>query len=426
MTTDEKARAYDKALERAIKINSGEGVDASPEWTVCEVIFPELRNEDNIIKRQIINYFQCQSREEPCRKHIHDKWIDWLEKQKDTNVLIQEASEKAYTEGMRVERKHWLESHDKQNPVESSRDYNDIDPHFGISVEDLMSKEKTIEIEQKPILDFKACNWYVSKVDGKIYDLTYNPTDKVGPKFKVGDWIVNNISKDVFLIKNINNGYYTLEDIKGNIISPCLPPCESESHLWTIQDAKDGDILAAQECYVIFKEIDGLNIKCHCTYHYMGFNPSFHINTLQNKTAFHPATKEQCVLLFQKMKEEGYRWNAETKELKKIEQKSAWSEEDEKKRNLLIDILNVNHPNGYFKVNPIGTTDMEAMSKDELVDWLKSLRPKSKQGWSKEDEKMLHTIIVDFKGFKHNNTSTLESHFNECIDWLKSLKDRLS
>ena len=35
---------------------------------------------------------------------------------------------------------------------------------------------------------------------------------------------------------------------------------------------------------------------------------------------------------------------------------------------------------------------------------------------------MLHTIIADFKGFIRDNTSTLESHFNECIDWLKSLR----
>jgi len=39
--------------------------------------------------------------------------------------------------------------------------------------------------EQKvPINDFKAKNWYVSEVDGKIYDMTYNPADKVEPKFK--------------------------------------------------------------------------------------------------------------------------------------------------------------------------------------------------------------------------------------------------
>ena len=38
----------------------------------------------------------------------------------------------------------------------------------------------------------------------------------------------------------------------------------------------------------------------------------------------YPATKEQRDTLFAKMKEAGYIWDAEKKELKKIEQKSAW------------------------------------------------------------------------------------------------------
>lgn len=42
----------------------------------------------------------------------------------------------------------------------------------------------------------------------------------------------------------------------------------------------------------------------------------------------HPATKEQRDLLFQKMKEAGYEWDADKKELKKVEQKPAWSEDD--------------------------------------------------------------------------------------------------
>ena len=44
--------------------------------------------------------------------------------------------------------------------------------------------------------------------------------------------------------------------------------------------------------------------------------------------------------------------------------------------------------------------------------------------WSEYDEVMLHSIISDFKGFKHDNTSSLEPHFDNAIDWIKSLKDR--
>lgn len=49
---------------------------------VFESIFPELKeSEDEKIRKEIINYFECQSRDEPERKGIHNRWIAWLEKQ---------------------------------------------------------------------------------------------------------------------------------------------------------------------------------------------------------------------------------------------------------------------------------------------------------------------------------------------------------
>ena len=166
--------------------------------------------------------------------------------------------------------------------------------------------------------------------------------DKVEPKFKVGDWFVNNNRKDVFLIKSINtNRYCTLEDIKGNIISPCLPPCESDSHIWTIQDAKDGDVLV---CDINKAEIGGDVEKLPnitptiCIYQNVVKDKDY-IHTycsLYNESSLivsnsmyyntfvyniHPATKEQQDLLFAKMKEAGYEWDAEKKEVKQIEPK---------------------------------------------------------------------------------------------------------
>ena len=89
-----------------------------------------------------------------------------------------------------------------------------------------------------------------------------------------------------------------------------------------------------------------------------------------------------------------------------VRQNYAWSEDDEKKRNLLIAILNVNHPNGCFKVNPIGTTDMEAMSKDELVSWLKSL--KERYTWKPSEEQMIamQKALVDLCGKDEHNIIT--------------------
>lgn len=47
----------------------------------CEENGNSLTYEDEKVRKEIINYFRCQSEEEPTRKEIHNKWIAWLEKQ---------------------------------------------------------------------------------------------------------------------------------------------------------------------------------------------------------------------------------------------------------------------------------------------------------------------------------------------------------
>lgn len=57
--------------------------------------------------------------------------------------------------------------------------------------------------------------------------------------------------------------------------------------------------------------------------------------------------------------------------VKECDQKFSWSKEDEKKRTLLMKILEVNHPHGLFKVN-----SSETMRTEELVSWLESINYK--------------------------------------------------
>ena len=88
---------YKEALERARKINSGEGVATHPDWSVCEVIFPELREvEDERIRKILIelikgitswNYFLGISKEQ---------MIAWLEKQGEQKPSWNEEDEKMY------------------------------------------------------------------------------------------------------------------------------------------------------------------------------------------------------------------------------------------------------------------------------------------------------------------------------------------
>lgn len=100
---------------------------------------------------------------------------------------------------------------------------------------------------------------------------------------------------------------------------------------------------------------------------------------------------------YQKSKEAGYTIvpNEEYEQLiKQKEQKPAWSEEDEEMRNLIIAIFEVNHPNGFFKANELGTTDMHGVHTEEIISWLKSLRPQPHWKPSEEQMRALRDVIT--------------------------------
>ena len=113
------------------------------------------------------------------------------------------------------------------------------------------------------------------------------------------------------------------EDYRFNNESHYWPICycDEECRLWTIEDAKDGDVLACNEEILLFKSysVQG-RISLYCWYN--GQTNNFHdkevIDTLLTKrNEICPATQKQCDLLFQKIKEAGYEWDIKKKELKK-------------------------------------------------------------------------------------------------------------
>ena len=115
----------------------------------------------------------------------------------------------------------------------------------------------------------------------------------------------------------------------------------------------------------------------------------------------------------------------QAKLLLELAPKIEWSEEDEKKRNLLISILEVNHPNGCFKVNPANTLNMEVMSTKELVDWLKGrVQPQPKQKWSEEDEKWMK-YLNEMLDYNFRNFTKFEPNAVDAYNWLKTIKQRM-
>lgn len=157
----------------------------------------------------------------------------------------------------------------------------------------------------------------------------------VDPKFKVNAWIISNITKDIYQVKDVPEyfklqaqGQYRLQSYTdGSIAYFWKNDVENTFHLWTIADAKDGDVLVTTKirgCPFIYRKT---SYKNNLAYYYAGIdgNGDFCEGCLK-RTLSHfglvsdvvPATKEQRDRLFDKMKEAGYTWDADNKELKKI------------------------------------------------------------------------------------------------------------
>ena len=203
--------------------------------------------------------------------------------------------------------------------------YADFENGNMIDADDLIPATK----EQRNFL-FKKMNENGYEWDSENKKLrkqcNQEPAGKVGPKFKVGDMIVCKASIPA-LIVNIDNGMYEIESTgDGTKGVHHIDFVDKFYHLWTIEDAEDGDVLAIGNTYFLFK---GETLKSsptslvvyisHCFVHSTG---AFRLTNGRDCGTFHsiengikvrPATKEQRDFLFQKMKEAGYGWDAKEK-----------------------------------------------------------------------------------------------------------------
>ena len=145
---------------------------------------------------------------------------------------------------------------------------------------------------------------------------------KPNPKFKIGDWLWHKAKGILPLMVedyDEKEGYLMLMQYPESKCYFGRDIIENEYRLWEISDAKDGDVLVDKYGNVgIYEGMSGLwwysHIYFGCDGHLHGFEADgCHI---QKNTK--PATSEQRDLLFVKMRESGYQWDADKKELKKI------------------------------------------------------------------------------------------------------------
>ena len=149
-------------------------------------------------------------------------------------------------------------------------------------------------------------------------------------KLKKGDWLVHNERKHIVKVVNPTPMVYEVVTILGYHHTITDTAIENNYHLWTLEDAKDGDVLSfndghGNDSIELIKSITGKKIEfwfCLTNGNYYevfdGITP--YTNLVSRKDAT-PATKEQRDLLFRKMNEAGYEWDAEKKELKKTQRR---------------------------------------------------------------------------------------------------------
>ena len=258
--------------------------------------------------------------------------------------------------------------------------------------------------------------------------------DKIEPKFKIGDWIINNdkrIAAPTQILKIEKYGYVT----SSGYIS--FDKVKTDYHLWTIQDAKDGDVLRGYPTddypwIGIFHELnDDYTFKSYC-FLQAGitgkFCPPSGANIFNrrnvdghNSKVMVPATKEERDFLFKKMKEAGYEWDAEKKELKEIEQKPTERSlpyEKNETAEKLIALAECLEMDGDCLFNGLSGDDYGKLLRVLAIE-LTEVKP----AWGEEDEKMFNSALWHVKNSCGNGGKN--SGEFEVYNWLKSLKDRM-
>lgn len=145
-------------------------------------------------------------------------------------------------------------------------------------------------------------------------------------KFKAGDWVVDEHGY-CFIINSIERGFYFTQLSGCCYQTPLdIDLVDNSYHAWTLEDAKDGDVLyyisdSGIEYIVMNKGINIYNnVDSYFRYNSIdGFAIDIPSVLSAENDSITPATNAERAILFQKMHEAGYEWDADKKELKKID-----------------------------------------------------------------------------------------------------------
>ena len=303
MTTEEKAKAYDEAVKKVKDYYEGKTKLYSDVEQTLDLLFPELKESEDEKMMKCVKYA-----------------VDYLFESKKEKYICDTCKDKVVA---------WLEKQGEQHPTSPKWKYKkDNTPLLRDSI--ILNKYGCVAkspsgaiVSDVWVLDYDE----LAKLPKEELEKQGEQSNNVEPKFKVGDWVVR--GKTIAQILDIQEQYYVGLDIDGNDFTSNRFLSDDKIHLWTIQDAKDGDVLCYEDEVFLYKhDIKNCTLKetsfggmvYYCCYDGKRFiTNSMYSLTERDKDYIHPATREQRDLLFSKMKKAGYEWDEDKKELREIE-----------------------------------------------------------------------------------------------------------
>lgn len=324
---------YQEALERARTIYLAYDCGNRD----LEYIFPELvENEDEKIWEQIKSILEYHM-QESFSPEWKQKCLEWLEK-----------------------RKPLFPDQDQRDPWEYIEKFKSLYGHYpkdadeiGVIVSEMIRKQKPNESE---------------------------PKKKDDHKFKEDDWVITNDGDKIRHILEVSPGGYTSD--QGWLSKDTY---EGMFRLWTIQDAKPGDILSwDNERYtIIFKELENQKtIVAYCSYNshddsfvVSGYNTRFDIDL-----KFRPASEGARKALLKKIVDSNYHWDPDSLELSKMPEYSPelWDNTDKDMARFIGNAITTDEASAYLKEKHIEVIDAHV--------WLESLKDRVNSNWGVNSE----------------------------------------
>ena len=188
------------------------------------------------------------------------------------------------------------------------------------------------------------------------------------PKFSVGNWLVPYNEDLPRLITAVTYDGYELEDVNGHKVSICHRTIENLCRLWTLKDAKPGDVLIREDGKypIIFKKFLGY---AYAPSAYCGIDTTDSIYISDEDRPWtldtvRPATYKEIQQFFKKVEGYGYKWYPESLTLSKIQKRWVDNKNVDVDGYLIDNDSHIDHysgPNTYINHN-IFATEIQAKS----------------------------------------------------------------